>query len=172
MPGSSPPGSVLRWPSAAEVLTAADRWAAQQQHANPDLLAVGVFGSYGRGEAGVGSDLDLVLILRECSVPIWERLRRWETGSLPLSCDLLVYSLKEWQTLPHWNPRLAVDLGRETRWLGVPDPAVAARKATLFPAGIASRSAGGHQPPADSAASADGTAGSDSPTEPKGGPQD
>jgi hypothetical protein len=33
-------------------------------------LAVGVFGSYGRGTAGVGSDLDLLLILRRCDEPI------------------------------------------------------------------------------------------------------
>jgi hypothetical protein len=51
----------------------------------------------GRGDAGVGSDLDLVLILE--------------------ACDLLVYDLREWQTLPQWNPRLANALGHETRWL-------------------------------------------------------
>jgi hypothetical protein len=79
---------------------------------------VGVFGSYGRGDAGVGSDLDLVLILRDCSEPVWERLRRWETRALPLACDLLVYSLQEWRTLPQWNPRLAQVLRQETRWLG------------------------------------------------------
>ena len=44
-----------------------------------------MFGSYGRGDAGVGSDLDLVLILKECHEPIWERLRRWDTGNLPLA---------------------------------------------------------------------------------------
>jgi hypothetical protein len=81
-----------------------------------------VFGSYGRGDAGVGSDLDLVLILRECSEPIWQRLRQWQTGSLPLACDLLVYSLREWQTLPQWNPRLAAVLRQETRWLSGGSP--------------------------------------------------
>jgi hypothetical protein len=30
----------------------------------------------------------------------WERLRRWDTRALPLACDLLVYSLEEWRTLP------------------------------------------------------------------------
>ena len=50
----------------------------------------GGYGSYGRGTAGVGSDLDLLLILQRCEEPIWERLRRWDTGSLPLACDLLV----------------------------------------------------------------------------------
>ena len=84
MPVSSPPGSVLRWPSAAEVLRAAGCWAEQQQKGHPELLAVGVFGSYGRGDAGVGSDLDLLLILKECSEPIGDPLRRWDTGSLPL----------------------------------------------------------------------------------------
>jgi predicted nucleotidyltransferase len=52
--------------------------AALQRSGHPDLVAVGVFGSYGRSTAGVGSDLDL--------------LRRWLASSLPLACDLLVYS--------------------------------------------------------------------------------
>ena len=90
MPESLQPASVLRWPIAEQVLEQAERWAERQHHLNPDLLAVGVFGSYGRGDAGVGSDLDLVLILRECSEPVWQRLRHWQTGSLPLACDLLV----------------------------------------------------------------------------------
>ncbi|MEB3331742.1 MAG: nucleotidyltransferase domain-containing protein [Synechococcaceae cyanobacterium] len=89
-----------------------------QRSAHPDLVAVGVFGSYGRGTAGVGSDLDLLLILRHCDEPIGERLRRWDTGSLPLACDLLVYSLEEWRSLPQWNPRLAKALLNDTRWLG------------------------------------------------------
>ena len=71
-----------------------------------------------RGDAGVGSDLDLVLILQACDEPTWERLRRWDTRPQPLACDLLVYSLQEWRTLPQWNPRLAGVLHRETRWLG------------------------------------------------------
>jgi predicted nucleotidyltransferase len=62
---------VLRWPAAAEVLAQTASWAAEQKHGHPDLLAVGVFGSYGRGTAGVGSDLDLLLVLRHCNDPIW-----------------------------------------------------------------------------------------------------
>ena len=77
----------------------------------------GVFGSYGRGTAGVGSDLDLLLILQRCDEPIWNRLRRWDTSSLPLACDLLVYSLEEWRSLPQWNPKLAEALLNDTRWL-------------------------------------------------------
>jgi hypothetical protein len=100
------------------VLEQAGRWAAQQISDHPDLVAVGVFGSYCRGTAGVGSDLDLLLILQRCDEPIWNRLRRWDTSSLPLACDLLVYSLEEWRSLPQWNPKLAEALLNDTRWLG------------------------------------------------------
>jgi len=117
MPALSSTGSVLRWPSAAEVLAQAERWAQQQAADQSDLLAVGVFGSYGRGDAGVGSDLDLVLVLESCELPIWERLRRWDTAALPLATDLLVYSRQEWYSLPEWNQRLAQALGTETHWL-------------------------------------------------------
>jgi hypothetical protein len=99
---------VRRWPAAAEVLEQAGRWAALQRSG---LLISsrwvftasrkpGGYGSYGRGTAGVGSDLDLLLILKRCEEPIWDRLHCWDTGSLPLACDLLVYSFEEWRSLP------------------------------------------------------------------------
>jgi uncharacterized protein len=117
MPAMSSTGSVLRWPSFGAVLEQARAWAQRQAADNPDLEAVGVFGSYGRGDAGVGSDLDLLLILRHCDLPVWDRLRRWDTSPLPLATDLLVYSRAEWDTLPQWNPAFAAVLGRDVRWL-------------------------------------------------------
>ena len=92
MPPPSSSGPVLRWPSSAEVLEQAHQWAQRQAAGHPELEAVGVFGSYGRGDAGVGSDQ-----------------------------DLLVYSRQEWQTLPSWNPRLAATLARDIHWL-IPPP--------------------------------------------------
>lgn len=118
-------GSVLRWPSSESVLEAAGRWAERQAAAQPELEAVGVFGSYGRGDAGVGSDLDLLLVLRQCELPIWERLRPWDTADLPLATDLLVYSRREWESLPQWNPKLAATLERDLRWLIAPSPPAA-----------------------------------------------
>ncbi len=117
MPPTSLSGSVLRWPSSNAVLEAAQAWAERIAAANADLQAVGVFGSYGRGDAGVGSDLDLLLILDHCDLPIWERLRRWDTSSLPLATDLLVYSRAEWEAMPSWNPAFAAALERDLRWL-------------------------------------------------------
>ena len=99
------------------MLEQAGAWARRQVAAHADLEAVGVFGSYGRGDAGVGSDLDLLLVLRQCDLPVWERMRRWDTSTLPLATDLLVYSRAEWNTLPQWNPKLAEVLARDVRWL-------------------------------------------------------
>ncbi len=125
MPHRSSNGSVLRWPSSESVLEAAGRWAERQAAAQPELEAVGVFGSYGRGDAGVGSDLDLLLVLRQCELPIWERLRPCDTADLPLATDLLIYSRREWESLPQWNPKLAARLERDLRWLIAPSPPAA-----------------------------------------------
>ena len=77
MPVRSLTQSVLRWPKPEQVLAEAQAWAHTQQQAHPRLRRVGVFGSYGRGTASVGSDLD-------------QRLRAWPIEQLPLACDALV----------------------------------------------------------------------------------
>ena len=126
MPPPSLSGSVFRWPSSASVIEKAAHWARRQAAAHLELEAVGVFGSYGRSDAGVGRDLDLLLVLRKCELPIWERLRPWDTADLPLATDLLVYSRSEWESLPDWNPKLAATLSRDLRWLIAPQPALSA----------------------------------------------
>ena len=82
--------SLLRWPDPETVLAAVRSWAQQQALACPSLLRIGVYGSYGRGDAGVGSDLDLVLIDADAIGPQSARYRRWPFEELPLSCDALV----------------------------------------------------------------------------------
>ena len=69
MPVRSLTQSVLRWPRPEVVLAAATAWAQQQRRRYPSLMAVGVYGSYGRGDAGVGSDLDLLLLDQAAAGP-------------------------------------------------------------------------------------------------------
>jgi predicted nucleotidyltransferase len=60
-------------------LLATRRW----EH--PGLERVGLFGSYGRGDAGVGSDLDLLLIVAGSSGPQHQRLLAEPVkGKLPI----------------------------------------------------------------------------------------
>ena len=63
MPVRSLRSSVLRWRDRSEVDQAARRRAAEVGTKCPDVLRTGYFGSYARGDWGVGSDLDLLVIV-------------------------------------------------------------------------------------------------------------
>lgn len=109
--------SVLRWPRPEQVLRTVQAWARDQRQAHPSLLRVGVFGSYGRGTASVGSDLDLVLIDQAATGPQHQRLRQWPLEQLPLSCDALVFTPAELSELLEGGSRMAQELQRDLRWL-------------------------------------------------------
>jgi hypothetical protein len=109
--------SVLRWPEPAVVLAAVQVWSERMAGVQPGLMRVGVFGSYGRGTAGVGSDLDLLLIDAAASGPQAQRLRLWPLDELPLCCDALVLTPEEHSALLAGPTRMASELARDSRWL-------------------------------------------------------
>ena len=92
-------------------------WAVRMASDHPGLERVGVFGSYGRGEAGVGSDLDLLLIDGRASGPQRGRLLLWPLAELPLSCDALVLTPAEHAELLAGGSAMAEALERDCRWL-------------------------------------------------------
>ena len=115
---------VLRWPEAADVQRALTRWAAGQFESRPELQQLGYFGSYARGEAGVGSDLDLVAVVTSSHHPFARRAVDWDTESLPVPADLLVYTESEWRDLLAAGGRFSETLQREVLWLprALPEP--------------------------------------------------
>ena len=117
MPVRSLTSSVLRWPGRDEVDHAARTWACVLAQEQPNIIAVGYFGSYARGESGVGSDLDLVVLLGESELPPERRSLDWSLEELPVPADLLVYTQKEWQRLAQKSPRFYQMLKDETVWL-------------------------------------------------------
>ena len=117
MPVRSLTQSVLRWPQPEAVLAAAAAWAQQQRRRCPALMRVGVYGSYGRGDAGVGSDLDLLLLDQAAAGPQQQRLQQWPLAELPLSCDALVLTPEEYDALIASGSRMALELQRDLRWL-------------------------------------------------------
>lgn len=112
---------MLRWPEPDQVMEATRHWAERQAADHPGLIAVGVYGCYGRGDAAVGSDLDLLLIDRNARGPQQERLPQWPLELLPLACDALVLSPQELQALlapaDGLPGRMGQAVGRECRWL-------------------------------------------------------
>ena len=122
MPVRSLTSPVLRWPDAESVHAAAVSWVIALATGNPVVVAAGYFGSYARGDAGVGSDLDLVLIVRESALPFERRATLFPIESLPVPADLLVYTIAEWQRLQERGGRFARALRQETRWLAGAPP--------------------------------------------------
>jgi len=107
MPVRSLHSSVLKWPDRRTVEEAAAAWAARERLRHQGLVRLGWFGSYARGVAGVGSDLDLVAVVE----------------SLPVPAEILVYTRDEWQRMNREGGRFARTLEREARWFVEPEPA-------------------------------------------------
>jgi predicted nucleotidyltransferase len=91
--------AVLVWPDAKVVDEAARRWAEDLRRAEASVVAVGYFGSYARGDWGVGSDLDVVIVVDNSPEPFERRAARFDATGLPVPVDLLVYTREEWVNL-------------------------------------------------------------------------
>jgi predicted nucleotidyltransferase len=83
----------------------------------PDLIGLAVFGSYARGDAGVGSDLDLLAVVREATLPFARRAAQWDLTALPVPAEILVYTEAEWTRLRAAETRFARTLRNELVWL-------------------------------------------------------
>lgn len=107
--------SVLKWPDAPTVDHAARRWAHRVAHAHKQVRRIGYFGSYARGDWGVGSDLDLIVIVDNSEQPFERRARDWDTTDLPVPTDVLVYTWQEWESLQ--QKRFRQTLADEAVWI-------------------------------------------------------
>lgn len=121
MPVRSLNSSVLRWPGRETVERALRAWAAEQARRRPELLRLGFFGSYARGDWGVGSDLDLVAVVETAAEPFERRGRSWPTERLPVAAEMLVYTAAEWEALLAAGGRFARTLASEVVWVLAPD---------------------------------------------------
>ncbi len=117
MPVRSLNSSVLVWPNQAEVDDAVRQWAAHVAVVRPELRRLGYFGSYARGDWGVGSDLDLVAIVSASNEPRARRALRWDVTTLPVHADLLIYTELEWRQLVATGGRFGRTLSREIVWV-------------------------------------------------------
>lgn len=117
MPVRSFDSPVLRWPKRAEVDAAVRSWATGQPELHPELLRLGYFGSYARGDWGVGSDVDLVAVVARSERPWLERGLDWNTLPLPVPADLLVYTQREWDDALVRGEPFVRTAAREAVWV-------------------------------------------------------
>ena len=121
MPVRSLNSSVFKWPEARTVDRAVRCWAEEEVQKRPDVLRIGYIGSYARGDWGVGSDLDLIVVVERCRQPFWRRTQECDLGSLPVPTDVLVYTRKEWQALARQGGRFYRTVEQEAVWVYVGD---------------------------------------------------
>lgn len=119
MPVRSLNSSVLKWPDAVAVDAAVRRWAEAAARRRPDVVRIGYFGSYARGDWGVGSDVDIVVVVERSSVPFERRPAEWDAAEIPVPADVRVYTVEEWSALPP-DGRFRRALDREAVWVAAP----------------------------------------------------
>lgn len=76
-------------------------WAALEElvedlGARSEVLAVILFGSLVRGDFGVGSDVDILILLDHSDQPFLERLPLYRPQRFPVDIDVFPYTLAEW----------------------------------------------------------------------------
>ena len=118
MPVRSLSSSVLKWPDAQMVDQAVRRWAEKIAQQRQDVVRIGYFGSYARGDWGVGSDLDLVILVERSDQPFERRAAKLDMIELPVPADVLIYTEGEWQSLDQ-HRRFYQMLSEETVWVYV-----------------------------------------------------
>ena len=121
MPVRSLRSSVLKWPDAHAVVSALRAWVADLATNNPEVCRVGYFGSYARGDWGVGSDLDVVVILERSELPFERRAAGWDSSVLPVPADVLAYTEAEWRAMQR-SAHFPGKLPSETIWLYEREP--------------------------------------------------
>lgn len=125
MPVRSLRSPVLRWPDAQAVDRAVRQWADALARSRREVLRVGYIGSYARGDWGVGSDVDLLVIVEHSDQPFMRRAASFDATGLPVPADVLVYTRDEWERLDPAS-RFARTVAREAVWV---HPAEAAKDA-------------------------------------------
>lgn len=78
---------------------------------------MGYFGSYARGDWGVGSDVDIIVLVSGSDRPFSERAAAFSREGLPVPADILVYTAQEWAALKEQGDPFARRLSREVRWV-------------------------------------------------------
>ena len=116
MPVRSLSSSILVWPNDKEVVSALVHWASELERTDKNICMIGYFGSYARGDWGVGSDLDVIVVVESSKLPFERRGIEWDTTSLPVPVDLLAYTKEEWRSLARQG-KFGDTLRKEVAWI-------------------------------------------------------
>lgn len=117
MPVRSLNSSVLKWPGKEAVVSSLLEWTKEIVKNRKDIVKIGYFGSYARGDWGVGSDLDIIVIVEKSEIPFDKRSAEWDTKEISVPVDLLVYTSEEYESLKASNSGFSRAIEKEVKWI-------------------------------------------------------
>ncbi len=121
MPVRSSNSAVIKWPDAQAVDAAVRRWASRTATDHDRVRRIGYIGSYARGDWGVGSDVDIVVVCSEAPSDRLERAGLFDAPDLPVPADVLVYTEAELDRLTANGRRIAREIRDAAVWVWPPD---------------------------------------------------
>ncbi|KXG76752.1 hypothetical protein AN618_14370 [Fervidicola ferrireducens] len=117
MPVRSLNSSVLKWPDKEAAVLSLLEWTKEIVKNRDDIVKVGYFGSYARGDWGVGSDLDIIVIVKKSEIPFDKRSAEWDTEGISVPVDLLVYTEEEYENMKTSNSGFCRAIEKEVEWI-------------------------------------------------------
>jgi hypothetical protein len=117
MPVRSLRSSVLAWPKKSEVESALKAWVGELAAGCENLLGIGYFGSYARGDWGMGSDLDLLVVIERSEQTFGSRILAGGTSAIPVPVDTFIYTSAELTRMMAKRGRFPDMLRREAVWV-------------------------------------------------------
>ncbi|KQC13555.1 MAG: hypothetical protein APR63_00385 [Desulfuromonas sp. SDB] len=114
MPVRSLNSSVLNWPDHHQVIDEFKKWAEKYKQVS-NIIKIGYFGSYATSSYGVGSDLDVIIILNESDIPFNRRSTRFDLTSISVPADLVIYTEKEWNMMK--NSKFHQYIENNAKWI-------------------------------------------------------
>jgi predicted nucleotidyltransferase len=97
----------IRYADPEAIRDAVARYAASLRASAPQVKSIRWFGSWVTGTAGVGSDVDLCIVVSPTAVPRRDRLPDYMPQTFPVGLDLIVVTEQELETLRAEHPSLA-----------------------------------------------------------------
>lgn len=85
----------IKWFEKKDIENALKKWANKILSQHKNILKIGYFGSYAKGNWNVGSDIDILIIVESSSEPFYKRSLLFDTLELPIPADLFVYTESE-----------------------------------------------------------------------------
>ncbi len=114
---NSSTSSTSDWPEPEVLHEELERWGETTAESESRVLRVGYVHSDDQTGGGVGSHLDLVLVMEEFDLPPAERVGMWDLGAVPVPAQTLVYTQEEWDELMETETPLSEKLKDGVVWV-------------------------------------------------------